>query len=57
MHHPLNLLLVPEDVGLHCTDLVLLVSDQLFQLPQFCFQGLHSAIGDAGREKVGYQNN
>ena len=47
-HHFLDLLVVPQDVGLHGADLVLLVSDQLLQLRQLGLQGLHGTVRDAG---------
>lgn len=49
IHHFLNFLFIPKDVGLHSTDLVLLVSDLLLQLGQLRLQGLHSTVRDAAR--------
>lgn len=51
MHHFLDLLLILQDVGLHSTDLVLLVSDLLLQLRQFGLQGLHCTVCDASRRQ------
>lgn len=48
MHHFLDLLLILQDVGLHSTDLVLLVSDLLLQLRKLGLQGLHRTVCDTG---------
>lgn len=50
MHHLLDLLLILQDVGLHRTDFVLLVSDLLLQLRQLSLQGLHRTVCDAGED-------
>ncbi|XP_019062251.1 uncharacterized protein LOC104858516, partial [Fukomys damarensis] len=39
-----------KDIGLHGTDLLLLVFDLLLQLGQLCLQRLHSAVRDADRK-------
>lgn len=52
VHHALHLLLIPQDVGLHGADLVLLVADQLLQLGQLRPQWLHGTVRDAGRDKT-----
>lgn len=51
VHHFLDFLFVPQDIGLHSTDLVLLVFDLLLQLGQLRLQGLHGRVRDAGRNK------
>lgn len=50
--HFLDFLLVSKDAGLHGTDLVLLVLDQLLQLGQLGLQGLHGRVGDAARDNT-----
>lgn len=52
VHHALHLLLIPQDVGLHGADLVLLVADQLLQLGQLRPQWLHGTVRDAGGDKT-----